>query len=159
MIDDMIIPASVATDDGELDVAFDAAPHFDSLSADDILAMARHGFSSCLVADRVAEMAADYSEPVGGLFRYLEAKLQSAGDDDETGYNVFIDAHSAIEWIKGRDFRLFRDILTDNSICAECGLDEDYIEQSRGFIRAKIESERLKSVRTMGSGNSRDGGL
>jgi len=92
----MEIMATCQTDDRVLEVTFDATAWFAQATDDQILALSRHNWCHCEVADTVAEHFRDGM--TAGIFHYLEI-LQKHRPELAVGYEVKVNPAHAIWWV------------------------------------------------------------
>ena len=92
------VPATAHTDDGNVVVAFDATPFFETVADDLIRELIEDGFAGGYGADAVAQELADEDNELGRMFWYLEKV--NASSSEAVGYEVLVDAASARHWLE-----------------------------------------------------------
>ena len=92
------VPATAHTDDGNIVVAFDATPFFETVADDLIRELIEDGFAGGYGADTVAQELAEKDNELGRLFWYLEKVNDHSRET--VGYEVSVDADSARRWLE-----------------------------------------------------------
>ena len=92
------VPATAHTDDGNIVVAFDATPFFETVADDLIRELIEDGFAAGYGADAVAQELADEDNELGRMFWYLEHISERR--DEPIGYEVSVDRDSAKRWLE-----------------------------------------------------------
>ena len=95
-----VIPANVHTDDFVLQVPFDARDWFLQASKDQIVALAAINWTGNRAADEVAEFARLLNPAVDRVFAYLRLTNHDKNGNDMVGFEVFVEAIAALEWLK-----------------------------------------------------------
>jgi len=93
-----LIAATAASDDGVLEVTFDAAPYFEEASDKEIVALATSGYGPGEAANAVASLLAQDSDPVAFLFAYLE--------ESEVGFSCQVSSDAAEAWLSAHRSQL-----------------------------------------------------
>lgn len=92
MANTQTIAATVETDNGKMEVDFDAAPYFVTATLDDLTKLAKCEWGGDYPADEVVAYFRNTNPEIGQLFDYAEKH--------DEGFECYIDRDEAISWLQ-----------------------------------------------------------
>ncbi|TXI03111.1 MAG: hypothetical protein E6Q76_14285 [Rhizobium sp.] len=92
------IPATITSDDADVEVPFDAGFWIESASEDDLTALAEGRFGGCELTDEIAYAACDVNEEVAGLFSFIG--LAQRYKPDAGGFTCRLNGKSVVAFVR-----------------------------------------------------------
>ena len=110
------IPAECHSDDGAVEVNFNAVRWVKQASDDDLLNLLKIGCGGDVYSDFVAEYMADYNDEVGAMFSYLEIINRKPGAREIFGFECHVGVDALMDWLQVNKPDIFTKVMNDEDI-------------------------------------------